>query len=211
MIDGLILDSDGLLVDTEDMRREIINRIVERFNVSISEDFYHGELAGRGESDVVNALIKKFSIPITEQDFMKQKGELYFQVVRKRNITLPGVKQFLDNCQQLGIPMVIATGSRKAEISYVISQLGAKYFKGFVSQEDIVNQKPDSEIYITAAQLLGFSHSNLMILEDSAKALVEAKKQGFTTVLVNPSQNGQIQGIDHQIGNLFEFDYSWLN
>ncbi len=212
MIKGIILDSDGLLVDTEDLKLEVLNSILERHSSAIARDKYYSQYAGNGEIDFVGGIIKEYKLPVNAQDFLEEKRKLYFQLLMRNrsNILISGVPAFLQKIRSMKIPMAIATGSTKKEMELLLPVIGTELIKEIVTQEDVNFQKPNPEIYLKAAEKLGIKPSNLMILEDSFRPLIEAKKHGFATVLVNGGFNGIPEGVDHSIKRLGDFNFGWL-
>lgn len=70
--------------------------------------------------------------------------------------TLPDVQQLLQQLQASGIPMALATSSRKQKMELVMHTAGLyQYFSAFVTGEEVAAGKPDPQIFLRAAERLG--------------------------------------------------------
>ncbi len=156
MIRGIIMDNDGVLVGTEDLKLELL---------------------------------------------MEQRD----------SILLPFVPAFLQTINTWNIPVAIATGSTRKEMQALLPIIGTELIKTMVTQEDVTVQKPSPDMFLAAAEKLGIEPEHIMILEDNWKALQQAKKYGFTTVLVNKDFSGKLEGVDYHFRSLGEFNYDLLS
>ncbi len=212
MIKGVIMDNDGVIVDTEDLKLDVLNSILERHSSVIAREKYYKDYMGNGESEVVGRIIDEYRLPVNVQDFLELKRAAYHQLLMEQrdSLLLPFVPAFLRTMNAWNIPVAIATGSTRKELQALLPVIGAELISAAVTQDDVSRQKPSPEIFIAAAAKLGLKPQEVMILEDSWKALKAAKEIGFTTVLVSRHFSGPLDGIDYHFRSLGEFNYDLL-
>ena len=95
----------------------------------------------------------------------------------------PGVKAFLDQLKEKGIPMVIATSSDRSYLEAAFLRTGiAGYFDKIFTCEEVGAAKTKSVIYEVAGKYLGYPPEEIFIFEDVIHAVQSAKKAHFPVV-----------------------------
>src|SRR5579863_10759643 len=80
----------------------------------------------------------------------------YTTLFRPHAQALPGVKALIEECQEAGIPMAVASSAMKKNVEFVVDALKFNsYFESVVSGDEVSHPKPDPEIYLLAAEHLG--------------------------------------------------------
>jgi HAD superfamily hydrolase (TIGR01509 family) len=94
---------------------------------------------------------------------------------------VPGVASFLE--RHGGVPKAVATNGERANLEFVLKQGGlARYFQATVNGEQVSRPKPDPEIYLRTAELLGVPPRNCIVFEDSDAGVQAALAAGTRLV-----------------------------
>ncbi|MFQ6022336.1 MAG: HAD family hydrolase [Acidiferrobacterales bacterium] len=206
MIQAVIFDLDGTLVDTEKLKaisyaRAAVQLCPGRFS---EEDVIEGfkEVVGRSRREVSVYLMERFSLQEVAasrmeefavnapwQAFAQVRLQIYEKMLADPEILLH--HQWLHNIGLLHqvrgsqLRVGLATMSHCEQAHRVLEVLGLLDAFDFVATRDDVEQpKPDPEIYLLVAHELGISPENCLVIEDSPAGVQAAQAAGMTVVAV---------------------------
>ncbi len=97
-----------------------------------------------------------------------------------------GAYEFFKALKTKEIPIAIASSAPKMNMDWYIPHFGLdKYFemKNIVAGREDIKGKPEPDIFLIAASILGVNIENCVIIEDSKAGLTAAKKSGAKTVV----------------------------
>jgi len=96
---------------------------------------------------------------------------------------LPGLPDFLDLLKEAGIPMAVATSAERANVDFIVQEAGLEGYFSAVSDASMVKRgKPDPEVFLKAAGLLGAEPENCLVFEDTLKGIDAALKARMKVV-----------------------------
>ena len=176
MINNIIFDFDGVLVDSEILAGRAFSRYLANINIDLSEQEFSKTYAGNKLIEVVSKLSSRFNIKNQEmffEDVMKLSHTIYTNDLT----AVSGVKYFLDIIDQ---KKLIGSNSGRQRIIEGLKKVNLnKYFdeKNIFSFDMVKNPKPKPDIYLAAIDNAGIKSSDTVILEDSivgVRAGVEA-------------------------------------
>ena len=180
---AFIFDIDGTLVDSMAAHTQAWIEFLEQNGAQLESQDVRRTLVGRTTRDI---LLQAFGEALTEDEIealTEQKESLYRQLYRPRLKPLPGLLDFLERSQALGIPMAVATSAHKANIDYTLDELGIRaYFKEIVGEEQVTHPKPHPEIYLITAARLGVPSQRCIVFEDSAVGIQAALGAGMRVI-----------------------------
>lgn len=98
---------------------------------------------------------------------------------------LPGVLDYLEAAQAMGLGLAVASSSRRAWVEGHLERLGLLgYFQVIRTKEDVTLTKPDPALFLRAAEGLGVLPQETIVLEDSLNGVRAAKAAGAFTVAI---------------------------
>ena len=103
--------------------------------------------------------------------------------------------------------MGIVTSSRREHFDMIHSRTGfTRFFKLILTNEDYGKSKPDPEPYLKALELLKTDPKDGLVIEDSERGLMAAKRAGMTCwVIPNPlSAHGDFSSADKILSGIGE-------
>jgi beta-phosphoglucomutase len=194
MIRTVIFDMDGVIIDTEPIHHHAFFTQFAELGISVSDELYASFL-GSSTRNVFQQLKQEFSLPQEVDALLRRKRELFneaFDTDAGLDL-LPGVRTLIEDLQQHGVQMVLASSASKATITRVFNRFGlAPYFSHTVSGEDFVQSKPDPAIFLHAAELANTPVTECIVIEDSANGVAAAKAAGIYCIgYASPHSAGQ--------------------
>ncbi|MDC7219494.1 MAG: HAD family phosphatase [Spirochaetales bacterium] len=193
MIDTVLFDFDGTLVDSEPNYAVSDCRMVARFggDLSIEE---HDAYVGYGSKRFLKAMKERYHIDATLQEMRAVQDECYLALAREDTPVFPVMKELLENLRNRGITMAVASGTPQSLLEELLYQTGLNpYFKLILSSETTGKAKPEPQVFLKAAEILGKKKENCLVLEDSLSGAQAGVRAGMETlVLVSPYLKNRI-------------------
>lgn len=185
MIEAVIFDMDGLLVDSEPLWREAEKKVFATVDIHLTDaDFEH--FMGFKINEVVDFWFQQKSWTVKSKEDVENEilDELEF-LIDTQAVAMAGVERWLQFFKAKEIPMAIASSSPTLIITSVLKRLNiGEYFKVVHSAEMERFGKPHPAVYITAAKQLKVNAVNCLVFEDSFNGLIAAKAARMKTVSV---------------------------
>ncbi len=215
MIESVIFDMDGLLVDSEPFWCESEMSIFSNYGINIPEN---ASTATRGMrvDEVVGYWSAKFPnhIPDIQQVADEILEEVKRLVIEKGN-PMDGALQALELFASKGMKIAIASSSALSLINVVIDKLQVrKYFSIIMSAENLQHGKPHPEIFLKTAELLHTTPTNCLVLEDSIAGVIAGKAAQMKVIAVPEAamaERKEYNIADAQLHSLAEIDDNLLN
>ena len=208
MIRTVIFDMDGVIIDTEPIHHHAFFTQFAELGITVSDGLYASFL-GSSTRNVFQQLKQQFGLPQEVEALLRRKRELFNQAFdTDANLDLlPGVRALIEDIQQHGLQMVLASSASKATIARVFDRFGlGPYFTHRVSGEDFAQSKPNPAIFLHAAALAETPVTECIVIEDSANGVAAAKAAGIYCIgYASPHSAGQdLRLADHVIQDFSE-------
>ena len=189
---ALIFDFDGLIVDTETVIYESWAEIYEKNGQILELNTYKNCVGSDFEKfhpgiELEKRTGKKFNWATIDAEREK--------LIRKRleqQKERTGIRHFIECAKAKGLDLAIASSSSRNWVLGWIEKLELReYFSAFANRDDVQKIKPDPELFLTAANLLGIHPREARILEDSENGLKAATAAGIPcAIITNPITAG---------------------
>lgn len=212
---AVIFDMDGLLIDSEPIQSQSFELVLKEYDKvpTYHENGLVHKVGLKGDESW-EQLKKQYEISEDTMVLRKKRRAAFLQLIQKGAITcMPGVLELLQMLHTEHIFTAIASNSIKEHIVPILQSLQIeKYFLAIASAEDGIKAKPEPDIYLKAADLLGVTPKECVVLEDSQTGALAGKRAGMTVVAV-PSKFTKDQDFslaDVRITSLHNFTLSFL-
>ena len=177
---GIIFDLDGVICSTDHYHYLAWKAMADSLGIYFDEQI-NNRLRGVSRMESLEIILERSDKAYTEaekQAFAQQKNEHYkvlLQQMSEADLS-EEVKATLDGLRQRGLKLAIGSSSKNTKL--ILSRLGLKdFFDAIADGTDITHSKPHPEVFLLAAQRLGLTAEECLVVED-AKAGIEAACAG---------------------------------
>lgn len=185
MIEAVIFDMDGLMLDTQRMATKAWKLATAEFGFTLSDEL-NLQLIGRSPQDSITILKKELGADFPVEDCRKRATEFYFEDISQNGIPIkPGLLELIHFLKDKSIDIAVATSTpraltvRKLRIAKLVS-----HFKVIITGDDIQNGKPSPDIFLVTAKLLNTPPEKCIVLEDSFPGIRAAHAAKMIPIMV---------------------------
>ncbi|MFN8275383.1 MAG: HAD family phosphatase [Flavobacteriaceae bacterium] len=214
MMQTVIFDMDGVLVDTEPVHHLAYERQFQELQISVDEEIY-ASFTGNSTPNIFMKLKEMFGLSQSVDELTATKLK-YFNEAFESHADLqlmPGVLPLIKNLHHNGIQLLIASSSAPNTIERVVNRFALQpYFSHLISGEEFPKSKPDPAIFLRAVALSKTPKENCLIVEDSTNGIKAARAAGvFCIGYANRGQNPQdISAANMKIDDFSELSFDRL-
>ena len=184
MLQAVMFDMDGLLVDSEPLWFRAEGTVMARLGGTWSPAD-QSVLVGGSMDVTVKYLLSKATKAAQPEEVAAWLTEAMIDELTSQPLpVLPGAVELLDEVRAVGLPHALVTSSEPEIVDAVLPRLGVGAFGVVVCAADVARTKPDPEGYLLAAAKLGVEPRYSIALEDSPTGTAAAEAAGYRAVAV---------------------------
>ncbi len=182
---AFIFDLDGVIVDTAKYHYLAWQKIADSLNIEFTHE-HNEQLKGVSRIRSLEIILGLGSIEASQEDkdrWLHQKNEDYLGYITnmKEDEILDGVVPVLQFLKDHG--QLIALGSASKNARPILEKVNIlHFFDAIVDGNNVANAKPDPEVFLRAAQLLGKSAGESIVFEDSVAGIQAANIAGMVSI-----------------------------
>ncbi len=187
MIQALIFDMDGVLVDTEPIHIRSFQTFMDELNLKYDMSYIHG-FVGYSIDQNVQRINRDFlqgsEIPIAEG--VRRRDAIYIELLEKTALQpLPGVMELIEWSEAKQIAVALASSSRQDQVDTILDLLERNgyalrsKFQSIVHGDHVKQRKPAADIYLKTVTNLNRPPQSCWAIEDSGAGVQSAKAAGM--------------------------------
>ena len=205
MIQALIMDFDGLILDTEGPAFQAWQEIFEEHGRSLPLSAWATWVGGSPDMfDPYAYLESQLGHAVDRDDIRRREREREDELIAAQPV-VPGVEDYIREAGRLGLKLGLASSSDREWILGHLSRLGMETdFDSIKCADDVERAKPHPDLYLAVLQDLDVPASQALALEDSPNGITAAQAAGIFCVAVpNPlTRQLPIDRADLQLNSL---------
>jgi HAD superfamily hydrolase (TIGR01509 family) len=183
MLQAVIFDMDGVLIDSVGYNWQAYNQILGRYGVHVGDDQLY-QFVGLSTEDQVPLLNKQFGLQLDAKAFIAESTAIKARLMQAIQ-PKPGVVALLRQLKEASIPLAVGTSTYRDGMQDRLQTAGIyDYFDQLICAEDVQHHKPDPEVYIRAAAALKAPLESCVVIEDAPSGLQAAHAAGIRCVVV---------------------------
>ncbi len=188
-VEAVVLDMDGLLIDTEPVWRAAQSAVFAGIGVTLSErDLI--DSTGQPVEELIPVWRRRSPGPdlasteLSDDEIADRIIDQVIGYVKARGQPMAGVTAAIALFERYGLRLAIASSSPLRLIDAVCDRLGLARIAVRCSAREEVRGKPAPDVYLTAARRLGVAAAACLALEDSPNGIASARSAGMRCVAV---------------------------
>lgn len=201
--EAVLLDMDGLLLDTESVARDAFFASCKHINFVCAESDY-AQLTGHGSVLRDKILSKILPVETDMTSFNQFWWETFHHILSKEVRVKQGASDFLEFMDHQKVKIAVATSSYTQSADTLLSRANLRPYIGIIIGGDqVINAKPAPDIYLKAASSVNVAAKNCIAFEDSDVGTKAAHAAGVPVIQIPDiiAPNAESIALGHLIFN----------
>ena len=185
---------DGVIVSTDNCHYLAWKQLADEENIYFDRDI-NERLRGISRMESLEIVLerseRKYSY-VEKQEMAERKNSYYVSLVKKidSSALLEGALDFVSYVKEHAIKTAIGSSSKNTNL--ILKQTGIdSLFDIIVDGNHIKNSKPDPEVFLKAAELLGIPSSECLVCEDADAGVEAAINAGMHVLAVGYAKDNK--------------------
>ena len=197
MIRALILDFDGLILDTESPMYTSWMEIYEEAGLHVTEEEWASRLGASADPQEAYDLLEAHLDRPVDRAALHERRLRRELVLLEREAPMPGVFDLIRGARQLGLLLGVASSSERDWVLGHLERHGLlRGFDAIVCSEDVEVTKPSPDLYLGVLEVLDVRADQAIAFEDSQHGVASAQAAGIFCVAV-PNRVTRCLGFEH--------------
>ncbi len=168
MLQAVIFDMDGVICHTNPFHSQAFKMFFEKRNLYPSEEEFLLHMYGKNNCYILSHFLGR-KIEGEELLLLEDEKESLFREIYKSEVDpILGFLNFFNLLKSNNLPIGVATSAPRANLNLIIETLNlSDLLESKLASEDVSKHKPDPEVYLKSASLLGVEPDRCLVFEDS--------------------------------------------
>jgi HAD superfamily hydrolase (TIGR01509 family) len=183
MIQAVLFDVDGTLIDSNDLHATAWRETFLRYGVDIPLDEVRGQI-GKGGDNLIPSLLPRELVEAKQEEIEEYRSNLFKRDYLPRVVPFPGVRALFERIYADGKKIVLASSAKGEEVDFHLGVIGAgDLVTGTTSADDAEHSKPDPDIFAAALKKVApLTPEDVLVVGDSPFDVEAACKLGLKTI-----------------------------
>lgn len=183
-VKAVIFDMDGVIFDTEMVYLSVWSKVFEKYGYKMTKDIYASVL-GTGRENVKKVFLDEFGNQLPIDNMYIEKDENLAMAIEEGVPLKPGVYEILKYLKDKDFKVALATSALSERAFKQLRQAKVEsFFNAVVCRDEVIETKPNPEIFLKAAKKLMVEPEECIVIEDSSAGIEAAFKAGMIPIHV---------------------------
>lgn len=207
-IEAVIFDLDGVIVSTDECHYRAWKKTADEEGIYFDRKI-NDRLRGVSRMDSLEIVLERAERLYTDEEkveLAERKNNYYKEYIKKltKDDILSGVNENLAELKAKGIK--VAIGSSSKNTPNILKYIGLdNYFDVVSDGNNITKSKPDPEVFLKAADMLGVPYEKCLVVEDADSGIEAGKRAGMYTLAVNNAKGADYSLADLSAGKITDY------
>ena len=189
---GVIFDLDGVICSTDEYHYLAWKALADRLGIGFDREI-NNRLRGVSRMASLEIVLEKAGRTFADAEkaeFAAEKNARYRELLGQMSPAdlSDEVRDTLDALRARGLKLAIGSSSRNTP--YILERIGlGDYFDAVSDGNNITRSKPDPEVFLKAAEMLGFDPSACLVVEDAHAGVEAAVNGGFDAAAIGDARD----------------------
>lgn len=183
---GVLWDMDGTLLDSEKLWDIAVRDLAVELGSQMTDELRRS-LIGASGPNALRIVFTGLGLD-PRPEAMRAAGEFLEHRVTELMAEpipwRPGAKDALAMVRAAGLPSALVTNTKRSLAEFGLDTLGREYFDVSVCGDEVPHGKPEPDVYLRAAELLGLDPKTCVAVEDSPTGVAAAEAAGCAVLVV---------------------------
>ena len=193
--DAVIFDLDGVICSTDEYHYKAWKAMADGMGIPFDRTI-NNRLRGVSRMASLEIILEKYSGPALtdgqKNALAEKKNNLYREYLHEMSTAdLPAdVSETLKALREAGLKLAIGSSSKNTP--FILGQIGLSgYFDAVSDGNNITRSKPDPEVFVKAAEMLGIPAERCLVVEDAVSGAEAGHRGGMKVACVgDAAKNG---------------------
>lgn len=206
MIEAVIFDMDGVLIDAKEWHFDALNRALRLFGLEISLADHLTTFDGLPTRRKLELLTLTEKFPKELHGFVNTLKQNYTMEIVNARCKPTFIHEYaLSVLKGRGLKLAVASNSVRNSVDAMMARSNLnQYLDLTLSNEDVASAKPNPEIYALAMRRLGVEAAATLIVEDNDHGVQAARASGAHVLVVGSVDDVNLATIDAVIASIHE-------
>lgn len=189
----VIFDCDGVLVDSEPISFGVLRDTLVSVGVDVSESRAYQQFLGKSMASITRMIADEFSISLSEEHIEAMRTELFARFQAELQ-PVPGIHELL---MAFSYPHCVASSSQPERIRLSLTKAGLlSFFEPNIFSATMVKRgKPEPDLFLHAANTMGFAPDHCIVIEDSPAGIKAAHAAGMQVFAFTGGAHAEISNL----------------
>ena len=188
MLDAIIWDNDGVLVDTASLFHDANKSALQTKGILMDEALFAKVSEKQGKSILEYYAEQNSLSPQELNELILTRRTTYTQLLKNGATFNQDAFTLIVQLKKKKIKNFMVTGSAKAELilEYAPKSNLLSLFDGIVSADDYTHPKPHAEPFLCALNKWHIAATNAIVVDDLPRGLIAARRAKLAAIRYNP-------------------------
>jgi beta-phosphoglucomutase len=210
MIQAVIFDMDGVIIDSEKLWSNGITNVLARHNVIYKQEIQN-LCMGKSLDESSKILIDTHDLKISPEQLSDEKLNAVLELYKQKLDFMPGFLSLFESLKNRKVKMCIATASNETLMNAVDAKLNLTnlFLGNVIFRTEKHNSKPAPDLFLDAASKLAIKPEDCVVIEDSPHGVKAALNAGMKVVALTSSTTTEnLKGADLIVNSLDDINPS---